>query len=60
MIFDVESRLTPNAFKEIENRALNILKEMKIQNSKTVLDSYPYQLSGGMLQLTLILRLIII
>ena len=45
---------------EIENRAINILDEMKIQNPKNVLDSYPYQLSGGMLQRVMIALAIIL
>lgn len=36
--------------KEIRERALEMLEKMKIRNPEEVLEKYPHQLSGGMLQ----------
>lgn len=35
---------------EIRTRSLGILEQMRIQNGEEVLEKYPHQLSGGMLQ----------
>ena len=35
---------------EIRTRSLEILEQMRIQNGEEVLEKYPHQLSGGMLQ----------
>ena len=35
---------------EIRNRCLEILEQMRIRNGEEVLEKYPHQLSGGMLQ----------
>lgn len=35
---------------EIHSQCLEILEQMRIQNGKEVLEKYPHQLSGGMLQ----------
>ncbi|MEW9077602.1 ABC transporter ATP-binding protein [Terrisporobacter glycolicus] len=45
---------------EIEEKAMNILEKMHISNPKNVLDSYPFQLSGGMLQRVMIALAVIL
>ena len=35
---------------EIRTRSLEILEQMRIRNGEEVLEKYPHQLSGGMLQ----------
>ncbi|MEG1409156.1 MAG: ABC transporter ATP-binding protein [Terrisporobacter sp.] len=39
---------------DIEEKAIELLEKMHIKNAKYVLDSYPFQLSGGMLQRVMI------
>ena len=46
-----DSKLTKNQIEEIANNELN---KVSIHDSKRVLDSYPFQLSGGMAQRVLI------
>ena len=45
---------------EIEEKAMNILEKMHISNPKNVLSSYPFQLSGGMLQRVMIALAVIL
>jgi oligopeptide/dipeptide ABC transporter ATP-binding protein len=40
--------------REARNEALSLLRKVEIRNAEAVLDSYPHQLSGGMLQRAMI------
>lgn len=42
-----------------ENKLINIMKEVNLKNAEVILDQYPFQLSGGMLQKMMIAAAII-